>query len=114
MPIDEVLEPDTARELIASNAATVVDIREDDDWHENRVPGSVHAFEDNLGVALDGVDDERPLIIVCGDGDRSARLAAELRERGREVASIEGGMKAWMSEKFPIQPSADPDDDVRI
>jgi rhodanese-related sulfurtransferase len=67
-----------------------------------------------VGVALEGVDDQRPLIIVCGDGERSASLAAELRERGREVASIEGGMKAWEGEKLPMQPSSDPDDDVRV
>jgi rhodanese-related sulfurtransferase len=114
MAFDEVLEPDVARELIASNEATVVDIREDEDWHERRVPGAVHAFEGDLGVALEGVDDQRPLIIVCGDGERSASLAAELRERGREVASIEGGMKAWEGEKLPMQPSSDPDDDVRV
>ena len=83
MPIDEVLEPGAARELIASNEATVVDIREDEDWHERRVPGAVHAVEGDLGAALEGVDDQRPLIIVCGDGERSASLAAELRERGR-------------------------------
>jgi rhodanese-related sulfurtransferase len=113
MPIDKVLEPGAARELIASNEASVVDIRDDDDWHEKRVAGAVHA-EGNLDAALEGVDDDRPVIIVCGDGDRSARLAAELRERGREVASIEGGMEAWEGEKFPMQPSSDPDDDVQV
>jgi hypothetical protein len=41
-------------------------------------------------------------------------LAAKLRERGREVASIDGGMKAWEGEKFPMQPSTDPDDDLRV
>jgi rhodanese-related sulfurtransferase len=114
MAIDEVLDPQAARELIASNEATVLDIRDDDEWHDKRVPGARRAFEPELDTALEEIEEDRALVIVCSDGKRSARLAAQLRERGRDAACIDGGMKAWERKKFAVQPSSDPDDDVRI
>ena len=109
---DEALEPEQARQLVASNEATVLDIRDDDAWHEKRIPGAQHASQDDLDATLEDVDDDRTVMIVCEDGERSAEVAAELREDGREAKSIEGGMRAWEKEKFPLQPSTDPDDDV--
>jgi rhodanese-related sulfurtransferase len=114
MRIDETLEPEQARQLIASNEVTVLDVRADDDWHDKRVPGARHVSEAELDAALDQIEQEQAVVIVCDDGEQSAGLAARVRESGREAACIDGGMKAWEREKFPLQPSADADDDVKI
>jgi rhodanese-related sulfurtransferase len=114
MGIDDVLEPERARELIASNEVTVIDIRPDEEWRDKRVAGARHVEEAELDSALAELDRDEAVLIVCGDGERSAGLAAELRDSGREASCIDGGMDAWESEKFPMQPSTDPDDDVRI
>jgi rhodanese-related sulfurtransferase len=47
------------------------------------------------------------MVIVCADGERSAKLAARLREEGRDAASIDGGMEAWAKEGLPVQPRPD-------
>jgi rhodanese-related sulfurtransferase len=114
MEIEEVLEPDQARELVGSNKATALDIREDEQWREKRVPGARHADEDNLEATLDEIDEEQILLVVCEDGKRSAELAGKLRDDGRDAASIDGGMKAWEKEKLPLQPSTDPADDAKV
>jgi rhodanese-related sulfurtransferase len=112
--IEEVLDPEQARELIASNQATAIDIRGDDEWREKRVPGARHASEQELGSALEQVDEEQIVLVVCGDGSRSAEVAEKLRESGREAACIDGGMDAWEGKKFPLQPSDDPADDAIV
>jgi rhodanese-related sulfurtransferase len=111
MAMEEVLEAEAARKVIASNDATLLDIRDDDEWHEKRIAGARRVSEQDLDSTLEELDSERPVVIVCNDGERSAKLAAQLRDRGREAASIEGGMDDWNG---PTQPSPDPDDDVNV
>jgi rhodanese-related sulfurtransferase len=114
MAEDELLEPERARELVASNEATVLDLREEEQWRDKRVPGARRASEDELDAALELVGDDQMLIVVCDEDEEGAALAERLREKGREAACLEGGMKAWEDEKFPLQPSRDPDDDAKV
>src|SRR5919198_3643960 len=111
---DDLLEPERARELVASNEATVLDLREEEQFRDKRVPGARRASEEDLDEALDGVADDQMLIVLCDEDDQGVELAKRLREKGREAASVEGGMKAWEDEKFPLQPSRDPDDDAKV
>jgi rhodanese-related sulfurtransferase len=111
---ETVLSAERARELVASNEVLVLDIRDDEQWHEKRVPGSRRAAEDDLDAALSEVYEERAVMIVCDDGKRSAELAERLREQGREAFCIEDGIGGWEREKLAMQPSEDPDDDVRL
>src|SRR2546423_801554 len=105
--MEEVLEAEDARKVIASNDATLLDIRDDDEWHEKRIAGARRVSEEDLDSTLEELGSDRPVVIVCNDGERSAKLAEQLRERGTEAASIEGGMDDWDG---PTQPSDDPDD----
>ncbi len=38
---------------------------------------------------------ELPVVTVCGAGNSSRTAAEQLRARGYEALSLEGGMKAW-------------------
>ena len=114
MSLDDALEPEQARELIAANEAEVLDIRPEDQWHDKRVPGSRRVEEAELDAAIEELDEDRGLLIVCEDGEQSAGIAARLRERGREAACIEGGMKGWEKERLAMQPSSDADDDAKV
>jgi len=114
MEIESVVDPEQARELIASNRATAIDIRGDDEWRDKRVPGARHASEQELESTLEQVDEEQIVLVVCGDGTRSAELAEKLRESGGQAACIDGGMDAWEGKKFPLQPSDDPADDATV
>ena len=80
----------------------VVDVRptsEREEWH---IPGSVHvdaydALKRGDPDALAGLDlpDDRPVVTVCGAGRTSLAAAEQLRQRGIQAVSLEGGMKAW-------------------
>ena len=83
-------------------AVTVLDVRTDTDYAEWCIPNSVHvnayeALKANDPNALAGVSlpQETPVVTVCGAGSMSMRAAEQLAERGYEVYSLEGGMKAW-------------------
>jgi hydroxyacylglutathione hydrolase len=114
MEMEEQLEPDQARELIASNEVMVLDIRGDDKWREKRIAGARQVDADAIDSALEDLEEDRAVLIVCEDGKRSAELAAKLREDGRDAACIEGGIDAWESEKLAMQPSDDVSDDAVV
>lgn len=114
MELEEKLEPERARELIAANEVEVLDVRSEDEWHEKRIAGARRVDSDDVEAALEDVDEDRPVLIVCANGDASAEIAAKLRDDGREAAIIDGGIDGWESDKLSLQPSDDVADDAKV
>ncbi len=99
----ESIDEKTLREWLEKREpVTVVDVRRAEEHAEWSVPGSVNfdaydklrsgnpdAMED-LDVPNDGL-----VVTVCGAGRSSAVAARQLRERGVEALTLEGGMKSW-------------------
>jgi len=81
---------------------TVLDVRKAEDRAEWAIPGSIHfdayeALKAKDERAVEGVDAPggAPVVTVCNAGKTSAIAAEQLRRRGYEAVSLEGGMKAW-------------------
>jgi len=81
---------------------TVVDVRRGEDRAEWSIPGSLnfdaydalHAGDER---AMEGLElpEGVPVVTVCGRGRSSAVAAEQLRRKGYEAYSLEGGMEAW-------------------
>ena len=72
-----------------------------------RVPGALALPRGRLeGTAAETIPDlEWELIVVCEKGNRSALAADTLRLMGfTNVASLEGGMLAWVAAGHPVGP----------
>src|SRR5215204_5648865 len=81
---------------------TVVDVRKGEDRAEWEIPGSVHfdaydALNASDERAMEGLElpEGTPVVTVCSRGRSSTLAAEQLRRRGYQVFSLEGGMKAW-------------------
>lgn len=81
---------------------TVLDVRPKAEREEWSILGSIHAdVYDRLKAgdakAVDEIkiDMDRPVVTVCAAGKTSLKAAELLKERGFEVYSLVGGMKAW-------------------
>ena len=81
---------------------TILDVRPTVEYTEWSIPGSLHsdaydALKAHDPAALSGVTlpTDRPIVTVCGAGKTSQIAAEQLMERGLQVFSLEGGMKAW-------------------
>jgi rhodanese-related sulfurtransferase len=85
--------------------AVLVDVRETVERElEGTIPGSVHAprgllefkADPESPVYLDALRPDRPIILFCGTGGRSALAAKTLLDMGYEdVSSLAGGYEAW-------------------
>jgi len=104
---EESVDPKRARELIATERIQTLDLRDQDDFADAHIAGAVRVEGDDIEAALESLDEDRPVIVVCADGKRSAEVASDLRERGCQAAVIKGGMKAWAGDSLPTQPRED-------
>ena len=104
----DALAVDDARELLAAGDADVFDLRGADERAEGYVPGSAGIEADEL--LSRELPDDRRVIVVCGNGERSSEVAAKLREQGTPASHLDGGMDKWESERLPVQPSPDMDE----
>jgi rhodanese-related sulfurtransferase len=106
-PEEEQLDSDRARELVARGEVTVLDIRDPDAFAEEHIAGARPAADaepESLADELNG----QSVLVVCEKGKQSAGFAAELRRHGVEASNLDGGMEQWASDRFPTQPSDDP------
>src|SRR5688572_26977947 len=108
------VNPEQAREMLGSNEASAIDIRDDEKWRDGHLPGARHCPDRDFDDALEQIDDDQTVIVACENGKESAEVADELRERGVDAVSLEGGMDAWRSDDMPMQPSRDPDEGAVI
>ena len=98
------LPPAQARELIDSGAQ-VVDVRTAAEHSESHIAGAAHIPLDQLGPdAAETLDSDRPVVVYCRGGNRSAAAAEALRNSGYDAHSIEGGLVGWDEAGLPLEP----------
>jgi rhodanese-related sulfurtransferase len=101
------ISAEEARELVAgaeNGRTAVVDLRGEEDFGEGHIPSATR-IEEPSAEDLDDVErgeaEVETVLLVCEDGKQSEERARELAGEERDVAWLEGGMKAWSG---PLQP----------
>lgn len=94
----------TAAELAALGAdATIIDVREPDEYADARVLGATNIPLGTLPDRLAELPTDRTVYVMCLSGGRSARATAFLRGAGIDAVDVEGGISRWYQAGFPIQ-----------
>jgi len=95
-----------ATTLINREDALMIDVREPGEFSTGHALGAKNV---PLARIDDGANDlgkrkERPLVVYCDSGDRSAKAATTLRKQGfARVTSLAGGLGAWQSAGLPVE-----------
>ncbi len=92
--------------LDAKEPLTLIDVREPGEREINGLPGAqpipLSEFEQRLGE----IDDDRPAVVFCRVGTRSAQAVATLQRFGRtRVYNLKGGLAQWFEDVDDDQPS---------
>jgi rhodanese-related sulfurtransferase len=112
--IEELLPPAAKEEI--DGGAVLIDVRDPERFEAGHLEGAVNvpsgesardAHESAYVAAIEdaGASPNDRVILVCGEGNRSARAADALQNEHnfKNVASIIGGSKLWNELGYPIE-----------
>lgn len=97
---------DAAAKLAADGSVFLLDVRTPGEYAEARLKRSTLVPIDELAGRLSELPAEknRPVLVYCAMGGRSARAAQVLVEHGwRTVYNLEGGITGWKAEGRPVE-----------
>ncbi len=94
--------------LLARDEVLLVDVREADEREVVAIPGAVHVPLGRFrsGEAMADLPSDRPVVLHCKAGGRSAEALGLLRASGRDdVRHLDGGVLAWVRDVDPALPT---------
>lgn len=97
--------PAEAIQLINHEDAIVVDIREDAEFKGGYILNSVHVPLTQLRANVQRLEKyrDRPVVVSCRTGSRSAAACATLSKQGfGSVYNLRGGIVAWQNANLPL------------
>jgi len=103
------IDPATLADQIRANEAVLLDVREDDEWEEGHVPGSIHVpyhdLRDGLPNDVSAAADGKPIAVACSAGNRSSIAAGLLRRAGIENVEhvVDGGVPDLEQEGIELE-----------
>ena len=86
----------------------LIDVREQNEWDIVNIPGAVLIPKNEflLGDALTRLPQDRPVVLHCKAGGRSAEVLAVVKGAGfGDAVHVGGGVLAWVSQIEPDKPS---------
>jgi rhodanese-related sulfurtransferase len=96
--------PKAASEALATGGAVLIDVREQSEYDEVHIRGSVLIPLSELPARLAEVPEDRDVYVHCRMGGRSARAVDYLRTFGRPNAyNVTGGIDAWQDAGLPVE-----------
>jgi glyoxylase-like metal-dependent hydrolase (beta-lactamase superfamily II)/rhodanese-related sulfurtransferase len=96
-PVESIerIDVDALHEL--RDSVQILDVREQAEWDEVHIPGSVHVPYHDIRSIPSELDDGRPVAVICASGRRSVVAASLLQRHGRKdvLHVVEGGVGTW-------------------
>lgn len=92
------VSPQDASTLLADKKAIIIDVREEDEWKQQHIPGAIHIPLNELPGRLAelGQYKDKPIITQCQRGGRSQKALDFLKSsQFSKVYNMEGGIEAW-------------------
>jgi rhodanese-related sulfurtransferase len=94
------LEADTG----GAPAPVLVDVREPGEFLDVRAEGAVLMPMSQLAERHQELPKDRPLLVICASGGRSAAATGFLLRSGwTDVVNVEGGTTAWAKAGLPVR-----------
>lgn len=105
MDIPEIDVTELAKQR--SLGAALIDVREDDEYAEARVPGAVHIPLAMVGERMSEVPTGATVYVICARGGRSAKAVEHYRAHGIDAVNVAGGTLGWIDAGLPTLSGGD-------
>jgi rhodanese-related sulfurtransferase len=100
------IEPLAAVQMLNHDEPVLLDVREDSEFKDGHIIDALHIPLGKIDSRMEELEKfrEKPIIVSCRSGHRSANACAKLRKHGFEtVYNLKGGVMAWQSAGLPLQ-----------
>ncbi len=98
------ITPENALRQLQQGEAALLDVRNQDEVVESRIPGSFHIQMGAVPRRLGELPRQQPLIVQCGGGLRSQVVASLLQRAGfNNILNLTGGIDAWQRAGLPLE-----------
>ncbi len=91
-----------AQSMLAEVKPFVLDARRKVEFAEGHIAGAHNIAHTRLLARVAEVPKDRPILVNCRSGARSARACSLLQKHGYRVTNLAGGMLAWQESKAPV------------
>jgi DMSO/TMAO reductase YedYZ molybdopterin-dependent catalytic subunit len=91
----------TAKTMV-DGGALLLDVREPDEWYVEHAPAAMLVPMGRVRARDNELPRDRPIVVVCRSGGRSAAVTASLRRSGFDAVNLAGGMCAWAAAGLPV------------
>ena len=92
-----------ATRMMNDQGAVVVDVRPNTEFAAGHLPNAKNIPVDDIVKRIGELPAGKPVIVVCGSGNRAGKAAAALRAAGRQdVFCLDGGIAGWQQAGLPL------------
>ena len=102
--IMQITAAELRRELDAEpGSIQIVDVRRKPEWDQGHIGGALHKPLDHVAEMLGDLDRQKPVVVHCKGGYRSAIGCSLIQRAGFEnVTNLIGGLDAWQATGLPV------------
>lgn len=101
----ELIDTDDLARRMEGEELLVLDVRDDDEFADQHIPGSVHIPYAHLPERLDELPRDAAIAAICSAGKRSGLAASILQREGfeRVLHVADGGVGSWRRSGHPVE-----------
>jgi rhodanese-related sulfurtransferase len=93
-----------AKAMLDEGNVELIDVREPNEFSGGHLPGARLIPLATLPGHASELDDGKPILFVCGVGQRSALAAEYAAAAGKtNLYNIDGGTEGWVKSGFPVE-----------
>lgn len=98
----EVMKPERVAKKVENNEVNVLDVRRENEWNEGHIPEAHHIMLGYLPDKIEEVPTDKPVVLHCRTGARSAIATSVLKANGiKDVINMQGGFSEWSKNDLP-------------
>jgi rhodanese-related sulfurtransferase len=101
-----VVDSSNFEQQMKESSSQIVDVRTPEEFSAGHIANAVNmdVTADDFEQQIETLDKDKPVMVYCKSGGRSARAASILKDKGfKNVYDLDGGIIGWEEAKKPIE-----------
>ena len=102
----ELLNSDKFEQKLQDADIQLVDVRTPQEFAAGHLPNAINinVMGNNFDIEMAKLDKEKPVMVYCKSGGRSAKAASKLKVQGfKNISDLDGGITSWKQAEKPIE-----------